>query len=76
VIPTTRLREDFFDLKTRIAGEMVHRILLYKLRLAILGDISKYIDESVSFRDFVIESNRGNQIWFVATLDELAQRLA
>jgi hypothetical protein len=37
VIPAGRLTENFFSLKTRIAGEMLHRLLLYKVRVAIVG---------------------------------------
>ena len=76
VIPKERLTEDFFRLKTRVAGEMVHRFLLYKLRVAIVGDVSRYIEESDSFRDFVVESNRGNQVCFVASIEELGERLS
>ena len=76
VIPTERLTEDFFQLKTRLAGEILHRLLLYKLRVAILGDVSRYAEESISFRDFVVESNRGNQIWFVSSVEELGEKLS
>lgn len=76
VIPKQRLSADFFELKTRVAGEMLHRLLLYKVRVAILGDVSRHAAESISFRDFVIESNRGNQIWFVSSIEELGERLS
>lgn len=75
VIPTERLADDFFQLKTRVAGEMIHRITLYKMRVAIIGEISRHLDESLAFRDFVYEANRGNQIWFVANIEELEERL-
>jgi Domain of unknown function (DUF4180) len=48
----------------------------YGLRLAIIADVSRYVEESVSFRDFVRESNRGDDIWFLANADELQDRLA
>jgi hypothetical protein len=75
VIPAERLTDDFFQLKTRVAGEMIHRITLYKMRVAITGDISRHLDESSAFRDFVYEANRGNQVWFVASIEELEERL-
>jgi hypothetical protein len=75
-IPVGRLTEEFFSLKTRVAGEMLHRLLLYKVRVATVGDVSRYIEESDSFRDFVVESNRGNQVWFVASVEELGERLS
>ena len=76
VIPIQRLGEDFFWLKTRVAGEMLHRLLLYKIHVAILGDVSRHVEESESFRDFVVESNRGNQIWFVSSVEELDEKLS
>jgi hypothetical protein len=74
VIPIERLADDFFRLETRIAGEVIQRFAMYRVRLAILGDISRHIAESKSLRDFVYESNRGNQCWFVDR-DELGNRL-
>jgi hypothetical protein len=74
-IPIERLSEDFFRLKTRIAGEIVQKFVSYRRRLAIVGDISRYESESAAFRDFVIEANRGDQIWFVENLDDLGRRL-
>lgn len=75
VIPIERLGDDFFRLQTRIAGEVIQRFAMYQVRLAIVGDISRHVAESKSLRDFVYESNRGNQCWFVADLDELSKRL-
>jgi uncharacterized protein DUF4180 len=75
VIPIVRLGDDFFRLGTGIAGEVVQKIAQYHLRLAILGDITHYVDGSTALRDFVRESNRGDQFCFVATREELEQRL-
>src|SRR5271156_6774867 len=75
VLPVERLGDDFFQLKTRIAGEIIQKFVNYRLRLAIVGDISRYVAGSSALRYFVYESNRGNQIWFVATIEELGQRL-
>jgi hypothetical protein len=74
-LPSERLAASFFELKTRIAGEMTQKFSMYGVRLAVVGDISAAIRNSSAFRDFVRESNRGNTIWFVATIDELKQRL-
>jgi len=75
VIPVERLGDDFFRLRTGIAGEVVQKIVQYHLRLAMVGDISRYIDESTALRDFVRESNRGDQFWFVSNREELEERL-
>jgi len=76
VIRVESLDDDFFRLKTRVAGEIIQKLVNYRLRLAIIGDISQYLAESSSLQAFVIESNRGDQIWFLASLEEPDQRLA
>jgi Domain of unknown function (DUF4180) len=75
VIPTARLGDDFFRLRTRIAGEIIQKFAQYRLRVAILGDIAPHVNESPTFRDFVYEANRGDQVWFVANPEELSKRL-
>jgi hypothetical protein len=47
----------------------------YRLRLAVLGDISRHVAESTALRDFVYESNQGNQLWFLGGVEELDERL-
>jgi len=75
VIPVERLDDDFFRLRTGIAGAIVQKFVTYRLRLAIVGDISWHVSESAALRDFVRETNRGAQVWFVASREELGQRL-
>jgi hypothetical protein len=75
VVPIGRLDPDFFQLSTRIAGEIIQKFVNYRLRLAILGDMSRQVTESSALRDFVREANRGDQVWFVANLEELDKRL-
>lgn len=69
------LGDDFFRLSTRIAGEVVQKLLDYGLRVAILGDVSARVASSDALWDWVRECNRGRQVWFVADRDELAERL-
>src|SRR3546814_9347048 len=59
---------DFFDLKTRLAGEILQKFNNYRIRLSIVGDFSKYPGQSI--KDFISESNEGRQINFLATLSE------
>jgi uncharacterized protein DUF4180 len=75
VIPAERFDEGFFTLGTRIAGEIVQKFVTYGMRLAIIGDISRYLEASSALRDYVRETNRGRQVWFVADLDELDAQL-
>jgi hypothetical protein len=75
-IPVERLGDAFFELRTGIAGEIAQKFVMYGARVAIVGDISQWIAASKSLAAFVDESNRGNDLWFVDNLEELANRLA
>ena len=75
-IPVERLGEDFFELRTRIAGEIIQKFAMYGRRVAVVGDISGKTSASTSLAAFVAESNRGRDLWFVNNLQELARRLA
>ncbi|GHO94539.1 hypothetical protein KSF_045870 [Reticulibacter mediterranei] len=75
LVPVERLTEDFFQLKTGLAGQVIQKFVTYRLRLVILGDISEYVAQSRALRDFVYETNRHNQVWFIPNLQELSERL-
>ena len=64
----------FFDLQSGLAGEMLQKVVNYRLRLAIVGDFSNY--ESNSLKAFIFESNRSNTIVFVETVDDALRRLS
>lgn len=74
-VPVARLGDDFFRLRSGLAGEVMQKFVNYHLRMVILGDISPWIEVSASVRDLVRECNAGDHIWFVANLDELDLRL-
>lgn len=61
------LGEDFFDLKTRFAGEVLQKFSNYNVRLAIVGDFSQY--KSKALRDFIYECNNGNRVFWVGSLE-------
>jgi hypothetical protein len=63
IIDQKNIIPDFFDLKNGIAGEILQKFSTYRVRLAIVGDFSKY--ESKSLNDFIYESNKGRHINFV-----------
>jgi len=46
----------------------------YRVRLAIIGDFSKYTSKSL--RDFIYESNKGKHICFVANTEDAIQMLS
>lgn len=75
VLPVNRLDQQFFTLRSGVAGEVVQKFSTYRLRLAVVGDIARQIAASAALRDFVREANRGTTVWFVADLDELTGRL-
>jgi hypothetical protein len=74
-VPVGRFDERFFTLRSGLAGEIIQKFTSYRLRLAIVGDISAQVEASPALRDLVFESNRGRHVWFVADLDELDARL-
>ena len=76
LVPVERLTEDFFQLKTGLAGQIMQKFVSYRLRLVILGDISEYVAQSRALRDFVYETNSHDQVWFLPNLQELNERLS
>ncbi|MEU1511646.1 DUF4180 domain-containing protein [Streptomyces sp. NPDC005811] len=75
-VPAERCGEEFFRLRSGVAGAVVQKFANYRLRLAVVGDISRHLADSSALRDFVYEANRGRQLWFVADEGELADRLS
>jgi hypothetical protein len=66
ILHENNLSGDFFDLKTKLAGEILQKFSNYHFKVAIIGDFSKY--KSKSLRDFIRESNRGNLVFFAENL--------
>lgn len=66
--------EDFFTLSTGLAGDVLQKFVNYEKKLAIIGDFSIY--DSASLKAFIYESNRGNQIFFVANEQEAIEKLS
>lgn len=75
MLPVRRLADEFFTLRTGVAGELVQKFVNYRLPVVVVGDISAHVARSIALRDFVTESNRGRQLWFVETMAELEERL-
>lgn len=75
-VPVERVADEFFALRSGVAGDVVQKFVNYRLRLVIVGDIVSHVADSDALRDFVREANRGTQMWFVADRAELEQRLA
>jgi len=73
IIRESNLHPDFFDLKTRVAGEILQKFSNYDVKLAIIGDFSKYPGKSL--QDFIRECNRGRRIFFTDDLESALRRL-
>jgi hypothetical protein len=72
-VPVRRLSEDFFRLRTKVAGDIVQKFVNYRLGLAVIGEVAP--EPGSALADFVRESNRGTQLWFLPDLDALRARL-
>ncbi|MDL2324901.1 DUF4180 domain-containing protein [Ruminococcaceae bacterium OttesenSCG-928-A16] len=73
IIYKQAIAEEFFDLSTCIAGEVLQKYTNYHIKMAIVGDFSTYTSKSL--KDFIYESNKGNSFYFVATQAEAQQKL-
>ena len=64
----------FFDLKPRLAGDILQKFVTYQVKLAIIGDFSIY--SSKSLQDCIRESNQGRDIFFVRDEREAIAKLS
>ncbi|HHT66230.1 MAG: DUF4180 domain-containing protein [Caldicoprobacterales bacterium] len=65
--------DDFFVLSTGLAGEILQKFINYRKKIAIVGDYSKYTSKPL--KDFIYESNNGNSIYFVSSIEEALLKL-
>jgi Domain of unknown function (DUF4180) len=73
IIKKKDLHDDFFDLKTGLAGDIMQKIVNYYKKLAIVGDFSGY--RKKSWLDFMYESNKTGQIFFAENADDAVKFL-
>ena len=72
-ISKSLISDDFFILSSGFAGEMLQKYINYGGRIAIYGDYSHYTSKPL--HDFIYESNKGSDVFFVTTLDEAVEKL-
>ena len=72
IIHEKNIIPDFFELKTKIAGDILQKFAQYQMPLTIIGEFSKF--ESKSLNDFIYESNKGKQINFANNIEEVIQK--
>lgn len=65
--------EDFFILSTGLAGEILQKFINYQMKFAIFGDYSLYTSKPL--KDFIYESNKGNDIFFVENEEDAIEML-
>ncbi len=66
--------EDFFILSTGLAGEILQKFINYQTKFAIYGDYSKYTSKPL--KDFIYESNKGKDIFFINNEDDAIKMLS
>lgn len=74
IIHAKNITPAFFDLKNRMAGEILQKFSNYRVRLAIVGDFSIYKSKSIT--DFMYESNKGKLINFLGSVEEALNKLS
>ncbi|MBT3320091.1 MAG: DUF4180 domain-containing protein [Clostridia bacterium] len=73
IVHSKSLSDQFLNLKSGIAGEILQKFSNYNMKLAIVGDFSAY--PSKALQDFIRECNRGNRILFVDSVDIALSKL-
>lgn len=68
IIHEHNLPPTFFDLSSKLAGEVLQKFAQYQMPITIVGNFNKY--ESQSLKDFIRESNKGKQVNFLSNVEE------
>ena len=74
ILNKSAICEDFFNLSTRLAGDVLQKFTNYQVKIAIIGDFSVYTSKSL--KDFIYESNKGNNIFFLSNEKQAVDRLS
>ncbi|HGH7195590.1 TPA: DUF4180 domain-containing protein [Bacillus wiedmannii] len=74
IIDKSLISESFFDLKTRLAGDILQKFINYRVKIAIIGDFSMYTSKSL--KDFIYECNKGQDIFYLATEQQAIEKLS
>ena len=74
IIHERNLHPDFFILRNGIAGDILQKFSNYRIKVAFIGDFSKFTSKSL--QDFIRESNKGKGIFFLENIDTALNKLA
>lgn len=61
-------------MKTRLAGDIIQKFINYQAKIVIVGDFSVY--SSKSLRDFIYESNKGKDLFFLPNEEQAIDKLS
>lgn len=73
IINKTAICEEFFNLSTKLAGEILQKFINYRVKIAIVGDFSAYTSKSL--KDFIYESNNGKDVFFLPDEKKAIEKL-
>lgn len=73
VLDKSSFSEDFFVLSSGLAGDILQKFVNYHVKVAIVGNYSVYTSKPL--KDFIYESNKGNHVFFVSSLEEAVSKL-
>ena len=67
ILHKENINPDFFVLRNGLAGEILQKFVNYRAQVAIVGDFKNLTSNGL--RAFISESNRGNQVFFLANVE-------
>ena len=73
IMDKRNISDEFFVLSSGMAGEILQKFINYHIKIAIYGDYSGYTSKPL--KDFIYESNKGKDVFFVSTFDEAVDML-
>lgn len=69
-----QINPEFFNLRSGLAGEILQKFSNYQKRLTIVGNFENVTSNAL--KAFIIECNRGSQIFFQSTREAAVQKLS
>jgi hypothetical protein len=73
IVDKKNVSEEFFKLSSGLAGDVLQKYINYQTKLAIVGDYTRYTSKPL--HDFIYECNKGNDFYFVDSLDQAIEKL-
>jgi hypothetical protein len=74
VLNKSAISEDFFNLSTKLAGDILQKNVNYHVKIAIIGDFSVYTSKSL--KDFIYECNKGKDVFFLSDEKQAIEKLS